>query len=42
VAAGLADLDRDERGDLIAERRRIHLGPEREQARAGTSEMMSK
>ena len=25
VAAGLADLERDKRGDLVAERRRIHV-----------------
>jgi len=27
VPAGLADLQRDERGDRVAERGRIHLGP---------------
>jgi hypothetical protein len=27
VAAGLADLERDERGDLITERGRVHVGP---------------
>ena len=26
VASGLANLERDERGDLVAERRRIHVG----------------